>query len=150
MIDLETLIGNVEMKTKSVHFFVKEIPTNFTVGIIQYVNEVVNVGGAMNSTTGQFTAPVPGIYHFDFSAMRGSSKCSTCFLEIQLQKNWQTFASKRLDSLPNKVVAISASLQLKRNDTVAMYVSGHPLYDSWQGITNFVGWLVEEDLKFLA
>ena len=136
------------MKTKSVHFFVKEIPEDFVEGTIGYVNEVINTGGAMNLSTGVFSAPVPGIYHFDFSAMKGNTARS---LDFYLRKNGRTVASKRMDSLPNKQVAsISASLKLKVNDTVYVYALGARLYDDWRGITNFAGWLVEEDLKFMA
>ena len=57
-IELENLIGNVEMKTKSAHFFVKQIPKHLKKGIIVYV-EVINVGGAMNLSFEQWNLHFP-------------------------------------------------------------------------------------------
>ena len=70
----ETMIGNVDIKTKSVHFYVQR-NSSFSneETIISFEFARLNEGEAMNLTSGTFTAPVPGIYHFEFSAQKDGS-----------------------------------------------------------------------------
>ena len=67
----ETSLGNIDVKTKSVHFYVqRDKPFSTPNVVIPFELERLNVGGAMNLTTGIFTVPVAGIYHFEFSCLR--------------------------------------------------------------------------------
>lgn len=100
----------------------------------------LNEGGAMDLTSGTFTAPVPGIYHFGFSAM---NEFYTFSLGIILQLNGTTVGTaftyaSYIDFFDT--VSLTASLRLKAKDRVNLYrqKSGVP--------THFTGWLVEEDL----
>jgi len=98
-------------------------------------------------TSGIFTVPVPGIYHFDFSAVKNyASK----YLDIYLQVNGANVGFANSDQPKNTesldVVSLSASLQLAAGDKVRLFNSGGTLYDSRKHYTHFSGWLVEEDL----
>ncbi len=58
-------IGNIELKTKNVHFQVQRSSEFSEVNVtITFENATINYGEAMNLANGVFTAPVPGIYHF--------------------------------------------------------------------------------------
>jgi len=109
----------------------------------------VNEGDAFNLTSGIFTVPVPGIYHFDFSAVKYYTSKS---LDIHLQVNGanvgfaNTHTHQPKDAQNLAVVSLSASFQLAAGDKVTMFNSLGMLYDNRKHFTHFSGWLVEEYL----
>lgn len=146
-VDFETLIGNVEVKSRSVHFYVQRNSSNEKRGILRFELARLNVGGAMNISTGIFTVPLNGIYHFEFSAVRGASD----ELAIYLQVNGARVASSY--SQVNTMVGggfvtgvLNASFRLKRGDRVNLFKEKGLLMDNDFFYTHFTGLLVEEDL----
>lgn len=141
------MIGHVDIKTKSVHFYVQRnenfIPSNV---IIPFQLARLNEGGAFDLASGIFTVPSPGIYHFDFSAVKTTSTIS---LDIYLQVNganvgvaWTSqTAEGSYDS-----ISLSTSLRLAAGDRVNLYkLYDGVLLDNMNHHTHFSGWLVEED-----
>ncbi len=61
--DLETYIGNVEVKSRSVHFYVQRNSSSTKEGLLRFEITRLNVGGAMNLATGIFTVPVSEFQH---------------------------------------------------------------------------------------
>lgn len=108
----------------------------------------LNEGNAFNMTSGVFTAPLKGIYHFQLSAVKDPS---APYLDISLQLNGRNVGRAYCQpSTPTRsfdTVSLSASLRLAANDRVNLYnqVSG-ALFDDDYHKTHFTGWLVEEDL----
>jgi len=70
----EALVGQVDVKTKIVHFYVQR-NFDFSTGqtVIPFELARLNEGNAFNLPLGIFIAPVPGVYHFDFSALKSST-----------------------------------------------------------------------------
>ncbi len=105
----------------------------------------LNEGSAMDSALGIFTAPVPGIYHFEFFGLKDAKSTS---LHIILQVNGINIGSAFSDIFATGTyhsVSLSSSLRLKANDRVFLVGNGW-LFDSVYYFTHFSGWLVEEDL----
>lgn len=101
----------------------------------------------MNVNSGIFTAPVNGIYHFQFFGIKSSTvNILTIFLQVNGVSVGRAYTSTSalVDS-----VSLTASLLLKANDKVNLfnYQSG-ALFDDSTHSTHFTGWLVEEDLLF--
>ena len=111
----------------------------------------LNEGETMNLASGIFTAPVPGIYHFEFSGIKDKS---SPLLFIELRLNDATVGIGHTEQTADgkesiDTVSLSASLRLKANDRVNLYNSGSGvLLDNKypNHYTHFTGWLVEEDL----
>lgn len=144
----QDFIGNVDVKTKTVHFYVqRNSPFRKTSSDITWELARLNVGEAFNLASGIFTAPVPGIYHFQFSAVKDAT---VTYAYIILGVNGvgvcvaytEPYANGSKDSL-----SLSASLRLKANDRVNLFNGFEgELYDDVNHRTHFSGWLVEEDL----
>lgn len=73
------------MKSRSIIFYVQR-STDFALenDVIPFDIEVLNIGGAMNSATGVFTAPVNGIYHFEFSTLKEGSNEKYVWVNLQV------------------------------------------------------------------
>lgn len=141
----EILYGNIEVKRRSIYFYVQRVSDfGVTNVVLPYELERLNVGGAMNAGTGVFTAPVNGIYHFEFSSMKLDNG-SKAF--VHLQVNGVTVATSYATALPNflSLSSINAYLHLKAGDQVRMYKNEGTLRDDYRH-TQFAGQLVEEDL----
>jgi len=140
--------GTCRNKTKNIHFYVqKNLTFSAPNAVIPFELARLNEGGAFNFSSGIFTIPVPGIYHFDLSAVKSHL---AQYLSIHLQVNGatlgNTFTSKSTTG-SRDVVSLSASLRLAKGDRVNLVNNGNGvIYDDKGHVTHFSGWLVEEDL----
>jgi len=136
------------VKTKTVHFYVQR-NSSFGPGAVVIPFELarINEGNGFDLSSGIFTVPIPGIYHFDFSAIKDESVTG---LYIYLQVNGATIGQAATDQAAtgsNDAVSLSASLRLAAGDRVYLFNSGiGVLFDNSAHRTHFSGWLVEEDL----
>ena len=144
----QDFIGHVDVKTKTVHFYVQRNSSFGTSdAIIPFQLAQLNEGNAFNLKLGIFTVPVPGIYNFYFSALKSDK---VIMLWIFLKVNGAKVGSAsnvRSTTGGREVVSLSASLRLVAGDRV--YLSNDRngvLYDDENHVTHFSGWLVEEEL----
>ena len=147
--NLEAEIAKLKNR-KKVHFYVQR-NSNFASAdaVIPFEEAPLNEGGAFDLPTGIFTAPVPGIYHFDFSALLEYTEPAVYKqLTIRLRVNGVNVGSAHNDENQpvHSVVSLNASLRLKAGDTVNLYLSEGEINDGSSHRTHFSGWLVEEDL----
>jgi len=109
----------------------------------------VNEGDAFNMSSRSFIVPVPGIYHFQFSAVKYPFGNNFQHLRIRLQVNGETTGISAQNSQgggAGDAVSLSASLRLAAGDRVNLYIVCGGLYDDGSSFTHFTGWLVEEEL----
>ena len=103
----------------------------------------------MDLTSGIFTAPVPGIYHFEFSGLK-SGISETLSVYLQVNGEYIGVAYTDLTAATrgiNNQVTLSVSLRLNASDRVNLFKeANNVLADDGNHHTHFSGWLVEEDL----
>jgi hypothetical protein len=94
----------------------------------------------MDPLTGIFTAPRPGKYFFGFS---GVSNTNAARIDLQLNgvKIGEGYSTANLDTFSHQ-----ATLELKEGDQLRLFLLAGAIHDSHYLYTNFVGWLVEEDV----
>jgi len=114
--------------------------------IIPFELETLNVGGAMNSKTGIFTAPTPGTYHFSFAAIKETNAIFDWFV-VYLRKNGKNIGQAYATAYAGTfTTALKSTLKLKAGDKIDLYKVGGLLFDDEKGRhTHFTGWLIEED-----
>lgn len=146
---MESSIGNIEVKTKSVHFHILR-NTSFSANqtIVPFEIERFNVGGAMDLKSGIFTAPLSGTYYFQFNGLKyGDNPCLGVYLDLNAGHVHYSFIGNASFFLP---ISFGPSLQLKVGDKVKVRKGNcGALHDNRGQFTHFSGWLVEEDLALV-
>lgn len=149
---MDLFIGDVDVKTRSVHFYVQR-QTRFTTAnaVVPFELVQLNNGNAI-TLAGIFTAPVGGIYHFEFHGVKDvTADPLVIYLRLNSVNVAATISSNNGNLNDFVTLSLSASLNLASGDRVDLY-NGSPgiLIDSLgQHTTHFTGYLVEEDLTII-
>lgn len=115
--------------------------------VINFNEERLNIGQAMNINSGVFTAPRKGTYHFAFIGMKDSSAID---LNIQLILNEGILVGTASsgDRSGFYTFGLKATLKLDEKDRISLKKIGHGvLRDDSNHYTHFTGKLLEEDLS---
>ena len=141
-------LGFFDIKTSPIQFYVQptsSFSTRFTT--IPWQLTRLNVGDAMNVTTGVFSAPKDGVYHFHFSGITFRNN----FFVVNLRLNDNVVGSSNADargqSEAHDAGSLDSTLQLKKGDRIDLWLWGGLLYDDGNQSTHFTGWLDDEELK---
>ena len=153
----QTWIGYVDVKSSPVYFYVQRDAIGFNIigTPIPFDREILNVGGAMNLTSGKFTAPRDGIYSFSFTgSAHFPASSSRVYLRVHMYLNGSNIARGYADEVGTaaqyETFSWQSTLNLKGGDQIwieieimatGVYLNGY-LY------THFSGHLLEENFAF--
>jgi VCBS repeat-containing protein len=120
-------------------------------GTIIFNNAYVNLGGGYSTSTGKFTAPINGTYHFNFhcftSASNGSKlgSGSTFAAKFQVDSSDPTgqqksYVNMSADNYSN--VSMDYIVTLSASQDVLVYITDSYLYSDTQNWNQFSGRLI--------
>ncbi len=143
----QELTGHLEEKKKTVHYYVQKSSNFDTDAVVPFEFAQLNEGNAFELASGTFTAPVSGIYHFQFSGIKDSGATSLA-VYLKVNGNHVGMAVASGQTGHTFTTSLSASLRLKAGDNVRLYNERDSvLHDNVdEHATHFSGWLVEEDM----
>ncbi|XP_045028733.1 uncharacterized protein LOC123471456 [Daphnia magna] len=150
----QQLIGFTEIKSVSTAFYVQRSSSFTQINTpIPFQVERLNVGGAMNLTSGIFTAPVTGSYFFCLSGTAYiSESTSRLVFTISLYMNDNPIAYGYADEMSTEyqyeTFSLQSTLHLMKGDQVWLQISsiGTGVYLYGGLFTHFNGWLLQEDI----
>ena len=151
----QTWIGYVDVKSSPVYFYVqKNTYFNSTRTPIPFEVEKLNVGGAMNLTSGKFTAPRAGTYFFAFTGLAfipGTS--SRLYLSVDMYLNGNQVGRGYADENSSawESFFFQSTLNLQAGDQIWLQIvdwaTGTTLFDDERHWNHFTGWLLEESIS---
>ena len=150
------LVGYADVKSSLVYFYAqKDTPHNAT-GRIPFEYMRLNFGGAMDASSGTFTAPRDGIYSFAFSGV-GHYPNATLNIRDQgilrvvlvLNSGLVGFGlTQTQDDSSFFTISLHSTLELKTGDRVWISITKLAeetyLYDDVNHFTHFTGHLLQE------
>ena len=147
---VQTTIGFNGVKSTSVYFYgTRNTPFVASNSVVTYQIAPLNIGGGFNTTSGIFTAPVSGRYHFSFNAAANFAGMHYVLLLNGVQQ---------VSALNGQVTTQQAGLQVILNlvpgDQVSVTINfGGIIFDNDSNANNmhftqFIGQLLEQDINF--
>ena len=135
----------MDIQSSPVYFFLQKAKARYFVYNVPMPFEItnLNVGNAMDTTTGIFTAPKPGIYYFAFSGIKEWGAGNT-FLYLQLNGNNTAVAAATEIIGGLLAMTLHSTLKLQAGDKISLVLTQGIVHDFFNSYSNFVGWLLEE------
>ena len=156
-VDKQTWLGSVDVKSTPVYFYVQRSEAYHGGNPLPFHRERLNIGGAMNLSSGKFTAPKPGRYFFSFSGV-AIFEHKTGYFDVALYLNGNiigygeanTAGSGDMGNDDYETCTLQSVLHLVKGEQVWLGISAQD--NSWlQDSVNipyshFTGMLLEEDI----
>ena len=115
--------------------------------MITFNLELVNIGKAMEASTGVFTAPKSGIYQFSFTI--GKYGYVTSELYVHLRKNSKKIGTSVSNGgFYSGVSSFQSIITLKKGDRVDLYKEKGRIQDDYPKCNHFSGMLLDQDLVY--
>lgn len=135
-------------KNLVIHFHVQRAKNLQPPTYIRFEKEVLNIGKAFDMVHGIFTAPVAGLYQFQFTGLKDNSK-GGLDVRFVLNNDKGLEMSAKVDASPMYVpISMHTFCRLKPGDGVRLSLWGEgKLYEgNWYfAYSSFSGLLIEED-----
>lgn len=152
--DFQMWIGYTDVKSSPVYFYAQKNVSQSVVGRIPFEFMRLNIGGAMDASSGIFTAPRKGIYSFAFTGSGvypTSSSYDTLRIILVLNSNTVGFGiTHTQDDGSYHTISLHSTLELQEGDQVWISIhstaTGAYLYDDNGHFTHFTGHLLQENV----
>ncbi|XP_046458291.1 uncharacterized protein LOC124205042 [Daphnia pulex] len=166
-------IGYADVKSVPTYFYVQRSERFSKVNVsIPFNMALVNIGNAINLTTGIFTAPRAGSYFFAFSGLAEFPKFSgLLYIGVDLYLNGQLTGRTFIEDVNTVAgqyspLSFQTTLKLKQGDEIWLQidtvspliepqiprqlpsvVKSVLLFDDFRHFTHFTGWMLDEDVS---
>ena len=142
----------MNIKSSPIYFYVQRNTDGFNTARIPIPFDVerLNVGGAMNLTSGKFTAPLNGIYAFSFTGRMNLPGSVNFFIDMYLNGN--RISAGRADhggaNGQSETFSFHSTLNLQNGDQIWLEISqmSTGTYLTGALYTQFSGYLLEENI----
>jgi hypothetical protein len=159
MTGFQKWIGYDDIKSAPVYFYVQRNSAFKTTKVpIPFQVSRLNIGNAMDLSTGKFTAPVQGTYFFSFTGHAGfpaSSSVLTLGVGLYLNGNYMGWGFVEEYNTLNgqeSPLTLQSTFSLQKGDQLWLEIklmsTGVSLYDNNDIWTHFTGYILEEELTF--
>jgi hypothetical protein len=160
MTGFQKWIGYDDIKSAPVYFYVQRNSPFNTINVpIPFQVSRLNIGNAMDLSTGKFTAPVQGTFFFSFTGhVQFSAWSSLTTLRIGLYLNgnfigWGVVEEYHTGNDQEMPLTFQSTLSLQKGDQIWLQIKEmstgvRSLVDNENNWTHFTGYILEEEIHF--
>ena len=133
--------------SQGVYFYVtrNKMEDDDTPKTIRFNKQLLNVGNAMDMSTGVFTAPTPGIYQFSFSMTKDGYAMGELFVYLRLNSKNIGLAISNSGFYAG-LASFQSVLALKKGDHIDLHKFQGKMNGETFNICHFTGMMLEENM----